>query len=342
MKRVVLLAFLFGFLMTGCMSRSNAPLAGTGSTLIFPVMEKWVSQYQQAKGVKVTYESVGSHAGVQRLSPGVFDFACTDVPLTDDQIDKARHEGGDVVQVPLVLGAVVPAYNLEEIKEPLTFSGPVLADIYLGKIHKWNEKVIQDLNPNVTLPDKDIAVFHRKDGSGTTYIWTDYLARVSPEWKKTVGAGTSVSWQVGEGASSNKELAESMKKKAGSIGYLPLTYALDAQIPFGLVQNKEGTAVKPSMESVTAAAKAILPEIGEDLRFSLANAPGKDSYPISGATWAVVFAHQSGASGQTLADFLRWATHDGQEAAKSLKYAPLPSELAERVEKKLTAIQVRK
>jgi phosphate transport system substrate-binding protein len=230
---------------------------------------------------------------------------------------------------------VVPAYHLAGLKEPLVFSGPVLAGIYLGKIKKWNDPALQALNSGVALPDQEINVIHRSDGSGTTYTWTEYLAKVSAEWKQV---GTSITWPVGAGEPGNDAVTRRVKSTPWSIGYIPLPYALKEEVPFGLVQNAEGVPVKASVESVTAAAKAILPKIGEELAFSLANAPGKDSYPIGGATWAVVCAKQSGARGKALAEFFRWVIHEGQDKAEALHYSRLPSELVERVDRKLGAV----
>ena len=305
-------------------------------------MTRWGGEYEQAKGVQVEYESVGSGVGVQRLTAGTFDFACTDAPLTPQQLEAAKQTGGDVLHIPLVLGAVVPAYNLEKIKGPLTLDGGVLADIYLGKIKRWNDEPIKKRNPDTDLPSEEIKVVHRDDASGTTYIWTDYLSKVSPEWKKQAGAGMAIDWPVGDGATGNDGVAAKIKETPNSLGYVPLNYALKGDITFALVKNKEGAPIKASLESVTAAADHALTEIPEDLRYSLTDAPGKDSYPISGTTWAVVFVKQPAGRGQPLVDFLRWATHDGQADAAELHYARLPQGLVERAEKKLDQIDVGK
>jgi phosphate transport system substrate-binding protein len=237
----------------------------------------------------------------------------------------------------------VPAYNLEEVTEPLVFSGPVLADIYLGKIRKWNDKSLQELNPGVNLPDKKIAVVYRADGSGTTYVWVDYLAKVSKEWKDEIGVATSVTWKkdVGEGAKGNEGVSGRVKSSAGALGYVELTYALQNKIKYGLVKNKEGTAVKPELKSITAAADNSLKEIPDDLRYSITDAPGKDSYPICGTVWAVVYVNNPGGKGKEVVDFLHWVTHDGQQYCEALDYAKLPKGLVERVEKKLATIKVK-
>ena len=201
----------------GCGGGSGAKprLNGAGSTFVFPMMSKWAAEYDKAKSVEVNYQSIGSGGGIQQMTAKTADFGCTDGPMNDEQLQKAKESGGDVVHIPLVMGAVVPAYNLEEVKEPLVFSGPVLADIFLGKIKKWDDKALQDLNPDAKLPSKDIGVVHRSDGSGTTYIWVDYLSKVSPEWKKKVGVATSVDWPAGEGAKGNEGVAGRVKAAPG-------------------------------------------------------------------------------------------------------------------------------
>jgi phosphate transport system substrate-binding protein len=337
-SRSSILLVLITLLSTGCGLQDRGNLSGTGSSFVEPVLKEWTSEYQKAKGVKLTYEAVGSRAGVERLSPGIFDFACTDAPLTDEQLTKLRQQGGEVIQVPLILGAVVPAYHLDEVKEPLTFTGPVLASIYLGKIKKWNDPALQEVNPGVTLPDKDILPVHRSDGSGTTYIWTDYLVRVSPDWK-SVGVGSSVTWPTGPGEPGTTGVVKKIKSTPGSIGYVPLSYAQHDQLTFGAVKNRDGVAIKATPASVTAAAKAALKAIPEDMRFSLADAPGKDSYPISGTTWVVYFSKPSGSQSVALSEFLQWATHDGQAFAAKENYAPLPPELVERVDQKLATLK---
>ena len=253
-----LFAGILGLVLLGCGgsggSGAKPRINGAGATFIYPMMSKWAKEYDNAKGVEVNYQSIGSGGGVQQMTAKTADFGSTDGPMSEEQLKKAREVGGEVVHIPLAMGAVVPAYNLEEVKEPLTFSGPVLADIYLGKIKKWNDKAIQDLNPGVNLPDKVIAVVHRSDGSGTTYVWVDYLAKVSDEWKKKVGVAQSVDWPVGEGAKGNEGVSGTVKSTPGAIGYIELIYALQNKIEFGRVMNKEGAAIKASLESITTAA----------------------------------------------------------------------------------------
>lgn len=324
----------------GCSGdRQEQRLNGGGSSFVYPMMSKWVSEYDKAKGVKVNYQSVGSGAGIQQVTAKTFDFGCTDAPMNDEQLQKARATGGEVVHIPLIMGAIVPAYNLEEAKEPLRFTGPVLADIFLGKITRWNDKALKDLNPGTALPDKEISVVHRSDGSGSTFIWVDYLAKVSPAWKEKVGVGTSVNWPTGVGQKGTEGVAGQVKRTPGSIGYIELTYALQNNIKYGLVRNKEEVFVRARLEAVTAAAAGALSKIPDDLRYSLTDPPGKDAYPVSGTVWAVLYVNQPADKGKAVVDFLRWVTHEGQQYAAELHYARLPQGLVERLEKKLDLVQ---
>jgi phosphate transport system substrate-binding protein len=284
------------------------------------------------------YEAVGSGVGVKRLNNGFFDFACTDAPLSKEQLAAAQ-KNGKVIHIPLVLGAVVAAYNLPGEVGQLTFSGEVLADIYLGKITRWNDEAIKKLNPNAKLPSDNITVIHRSDRSGTTYIWTDYLARVSPEWQEKVGgADTWVKWPkgIGVGYPGSEAVASRIEQLSGAIGYVELGHAKRHNLMFGKVQNKEKVAVAPSVASITAAAASA--DIPDDLCVKLADAPGKDTYPICGTVWAVVSVKQSPAKAEALVGFLRWATHDGQKYVEDLDYARLPPGLVERLEKKLDLV----
>jgi phosphate ABC transporter phosphate-binding protein len=352
----LILPVAVGVLLSGCGSENTGSGAtgtggagkatgmrinGGGATFILPMMSKWTGEYDKAKGVKVNYQSIGSGGGIQQMTAKIFDFGCTDGPMNDEQLKKAHGQGGDVVHIPLVMGAVAMAYNLEEVKEPLIFSGEAIADIFLGKIKKWNDPILQKLNPKETLPDKEIMVIHRSDGSGTTYIFSDYLSKVSPgEWKKEVGVGTSLKWPVGSGQKGSEGVAGQVTRSAGSIGYVELTYALQNKIAFGLVINKEGMPVKPDLQSVTAAAAGALESIPDDLRYSITNAPGKNAYPISGTTWAVLYVNQPADKGKAVVDFLRWCTHEGQQYTDALDYARLPEGLVKRVEKKLDEVKV--
>jgi phosphate transport system substrate-binding protein len=315
-------------------------LNGAGATFIFPLMSKWVAEYEKAKGVQVNYQSIGSGGGIQQMTAQTVDFGCSDAPMNDEQLKKAKESAGEVVHIPLAMGAAVAAYNLDAVKEPLVFDGTVLADIFLGKITKWNDPALKKLNPDAPLPDMDIAVVHRSDGSGTTYIWVDYLCKVNDEWAKKVGRGTSVNWPVGVGMKGNEGVSGQVARTAGSIGYIELIYALQNKIAFGVVKNREGVPIKASLESVTAAAAASLDKIPDDLRYSLTNALGKDSYPISGTNWGLIYVNQPKDKGKAVVDFLRWCTHEGQEFCAGLHYAKLPKVLVERLEKKLESVKV--
>ncbi len=338
----VVVGLLVAGASAGCESNGKPRLNGGGSTFVYPMMSKWSAEYDKAKGVEVNYQSIGSGGGIQQMTAKTFDFGCTDGPMNEEQLQKAKDTGGDVVHVPLVMGAVVPAYNLKGVDKPVVFSGPVLADIYLGKIKKWNDSALQALNHDMKLPDLSIAVVHRSDGSGTTYIWVDYLAKVSEPWKRDVGVATSVDWKAGEGAKGNEGVAGSVKATNGALGYVELIYALQNDIKYGLVKNKEGEPIKADLKSVTAAADNMLKDVPEDLRYSITNAGGKDSYPISGTVWAVVYVNQPKDKGQQVVDFLRWCLHDGQKYCEELHYATLPSGLVEKADKKLDAVKVAK
>lgn len=316
-------------------------LNGAGSTFVYPMMSKWSAEYNKAKSVEVNYQSIGSGGGIQQMTAKTADFGCTDGPMNEEQLKKAKEVGGNVLHIPLVMGAVVPAYNLPGVKQRLTFSGPLLADIYLGKIRKWNDKAIQELNPGVMLPNNDVGVVHRSDGSGTTYVWVDYLAKVSPEWSKRVGVATSVDWPTGEGAKGNEGVSGRVKAAPGAIGYIELTYALQNKIDFGLVKNQEGVAIKADLRSITSAADNALKDIPDDLRYSITDAAGKGSYPICGTVWAVIYVNQPSAKGQHVVDFLRWITHDGQQFCEGLDYAKLPGGLVERIDKKLALVKTK-
>jgi phosphate transport system substrate-binding protein len=315
-------------------------LEGGGSTFVYPMMSKWAKEYEKAKKIEVNYQSIGSGGGIQKMTSKDFDFGCTDGPLNQEQLDTAAKKGGDVVHIPLVMGAVVPIYNLPDLDsdKPLIFSGEVLAKIFLGEIKEWNHQAIQDINPGVNLPRTKIVVVHRSDGSGTTYIWVDYLAKVSKIWSKKVGVGTSVSWPAGVGQKGNEGVSRQTGKTAGAIGYVELIYALQNKIHYGKVINREKKAILPSLDSVRAAAKNALTDIPEDLRYSLTNAPGDSSYPVSGTVWAVIYVKQP-AKGKHVVDFLRWVTHDGQKFAEPLHYAALPDDLIKRIDAKLDAIK---
>jgi phosphate transport system substrate-binding protein len=347
MKRILGIAWagLAVALLTGGCGGSKR-LNGAGSSFVYPMMNKWAKTYQQDKKVEVNYQSKGSSAGIEMMTDKSVDFGATDAPMNDKQLEKARGKGGDVIHIPLVMGGVVPAYNLPSVEEPLKFNGPVLAKIYLGKIKKWNHKDLQALNKGVDLPNQKIKVIHRSDGSGTTYIWTDYLRKVTrkldPDEGKWTRQGTAIEWPAGTGAKGTEGVAGEVSRTKGAIGYIELTYALQNKIQYGLVRNQAGKFLRASLESVTEAARNALTDIPEDLRFSIVDPPGKKSYPISGTTWAVIYVDQSkNKQGQRLVDFLKWVTHEGQDMAKGLHYARLPEPLVAKITEKLGAVKLK-
>jgi phosphate transport system substrate-binding protein len=314
-------------------------LSGGGSSFVEPMMQKWASEYHKASGVEIDYASTGSGNGVTQMIEKRNDFGCTDAPMNEEQLAKAQQAGGDVVHVPLVMGGVVPIYNLPEMDKQLKFTGPILADIFLGKINKWNDPALANINEGVVLPDLKIEVGHRSDASGTSYIFTDYLSKVSPEWKEKVGKSTEPKWQVGAGAPKNPGVAQFVSGTKGAIGYVELIYALqNSNLKIGSVQNKAGEFVTASLESVTAAA-AGLKDVPDDLRFSMTDADGKDSYPISGTVWMVLYTKQPDNKAKAMKDLVHWITHEGQEFAKSLHYARLPKGMVDQIDKKLEQIK---
>lgn len=313
-------------------------LTGAGATFPKPLYDKWAAAYNRVQSdVRINYQGIGSGGGIKQITEQTVDFGATDGPMTDAQLKKAP---AAILHIPTAMGAVVPIYNLAGLSDkPLVFSGPVLADIFLGKITQWNDPRIAQLNPNQMLPDKAITVVHRSDGSGTTYVFTDYLSKVSPEWKAGPGSATTVNWPAGRGAKGNDGVAGDVKQNEGSIGYVELIFAANNNIAYGEMINADGKTIRASTDSVSAAASGAIKTLPDDLRFSITNAPGADAYPISSATWILVYQQQSDAAkGQALVNFLWWATHDGQAMAAPLHYAPLPKELIPLVEKKLKSI----
>ncbi len=300
---------------------------GAGATFPYPIYSKWFSDYNKLHPeVQINYQSIGSGGGIRQFTNRTVFFGATDGPMTEEQLLAAPDR---VLHVPTVLGAVVPVYNVEGASE-IRFSGTVLADIFLGKITKWNDPAILKDNPGAKLPAVDITVAHRSDGSGTSYIFCDFLAKVSPEWKKRVGVNTSVSWPVGVGGKGNEGVAGLVKQTPGAIGYVELIYAVQTGISYGAVQNMNGEFVKGSPDAVTAAAAAAATEMPKDFRVSITNAPGKGVYPISSFTWLLFYQSPKDKRVATImADFVRWALTDGQQSAKDLGYAPLPKAVSD-------------
>ena len=293
---------------------------GAGATFPNPIYSKWFSEYNKLHShVQINYQPIGSGGGIRQLSAQTVFFGASDAPMTDEQIKAAP---GPILHFPTVLGAVVPVYNLEGVTD-LKFTGPVLADIYLGKIKKWNAPAIAAINPGVTLPATDIAVVHRSEGSGTTFIWVDFLAKVSPEFQKKVGVAASVNWPAGVGGKGNDGVAGLVSQTPGALGYVELIYALNNKIAFAAVQNSAGDFVKASPESVTKAAGGVT--VPADFRVSITNAPGAGAYPISSLTWLLLYENpMDKAQAKVMVDFVKWALGDGQKFAAELGYAPLP------------------
>lgn len=312
-------------------------LNGAGATFPYPMYSKWFSEYSKLHSdIQINYQSIGSGGGIRQVTAGTVDFGASDMPMTDKQLQDSKAK---ILNIPTVLGADVPAYNIPGISGEVKFTPDALAGIFLGKISKWNDKAITAVNPGVNLPDKDIIVVHRSDGSGTTFIWTDYLSKVSPDWKAQVGADTSVKWPVGMGQKGNEGVSGLIKQMPGTIGYVELIYAVQNKIPFGSVKNSSGNFVKASLESVTAAA-ASAPKMPADFRVSITNAPGKEAYPISSFTWLLIPTPSKDANkGKILHDFLGWMATDGQQMTSALSYAPLPDNVAAKVKEAIKQVK---
>ncbi|HZR45967.1 MAG TPA: phosphate ABC transporter substrate-binding protein PstS [Candidatus Manganitrophaceae bacterium] len=335
MKKILLTLFLILSLSLSVRAESLL-INGAGATFPYPIYSKWFDEYAKMHpDVHFNYQSIGSGGGIRQVSEGTVDFGATDGPMSDEQLQKAKVK---ILHFPTVLGAVVPTYNIPEAQSELTFTPQALAGIFLGKITKWNDPEIAKANPGSKLPDKPIIVAHRSDGSGTTYVWVDYLSKVSPEWKEKVGVGTSVKWPVGLGGKGNEGVTGLVKQTPYAIGYVELIYAEQNKLPFGKVQNQSGNAIKASLDSVTAAAAAA--KMPEDFRVSITDPPGKEAYPIASFTWLLIPEKISDpAKGKALVDFLKWMLHDGQKLAPPLSYAPLPKGVVTQEEKAIGQIK---
>lgn len=318
-------------------SNAEVRLTGAGATFPNPIYQKWFSEYNKAHAnLKFDYQSIGSGGGIRQVSEGTVDFGGSDAPMKDEDLKAAK---GEILHIPTVLGADVITYNLPAVSTELKFTPETIAGIFLGSIKKWNDPQVASSNPGVTLPSSDITVIHRSDGSGTTFVFTDYLSKVSPEWKEKVGAGTSVNWPVGNGAKGNEGVMGQVKQTPNSIGYVELIYAEQNKLPYASVRNFAGEFVRPALESITAAAASVAGQIPADLRVSITNAPGASAYPISSFTYLLVYKEQQDqAKGKALVDFLWWAIHDGEQMAKDLLYAPLPQEVVKKAEQKIDSI----
>jgi phosphate transport system substrate-binding protein len=322
----IFLAAALGMMAALAVPAQTTQINGAGATFPYPIYSKWFSEYNKMHpDVEVNYQSIGSGGGIRQLSAQTVFFGASDGPMTDEQMSGAP---GPILHLPTVLGGVVPVYNIPGVDAQLKFTGVLLADIILGKVNKWNDAAIAKLNPGVKLPATDITVVHRSDGSGTTYIFVDYLAKISPDFKKTVGVATSVNWPVGVGGKGNEGVAGLVKQTPGSIGYVELIYAIQNKISYGSVQNPDGEFVTASLASVTAAAASAAKAMPKDFRVSITNAAGKGAYPISSFTWLLFYEKPTDKQrAKIMVDFMKWALSDGQKYCAELGYAPLPKEV---------------
>ncbi|MGD0075199.1 MAG: phosphate ABC transporter substrate-binding protein PstS [Candidatus Binataceae bacterium] len=323
------------FLLSARTASAQLLINGAGATFPYPLYSKWFDAYAAAHPmVHFNYQSIGSGGGIKQLENRTVDFGASDAPMNDEQLKSAPDK---ILHFPTVLGADVVTYNLPGLTQPLKLTGLLVADIYLGKVTKWNDPAIAELNPGVALPDSDIVVCHRSDGSGTTYIFTDYLSKASPAWNKGVGKGTAVRWPVGLGGKGNEGVTALVRQTPGAIGYVELIYAANNKLPAATLRNRDGKWVEASLKTVSAAAAAV--EMPADFRVSITAAPGPDSYPIASFTYLLIYANQKDAAkGKAIVDFITWMLHKGQEYAPALSYAPLPAAVVDAEEKQLKAV----
>jgi phosphate transport system substrate-binding protein len=330
------IALLFVSLALALPVMGQTQLNGAGATFPYPMYSKWFSEYNKLHpDVQINYQSIGSGGGIRQVLNGTVDFGASDGPMTDEQLKEAKFK---ILHIPTVLGADVPAYNVPGISGDVKFTPEILAGIFLGKIQNWNDPAIAKVNPGVTFPNQSIIVVHRSDGSGTTYIFTDYLSKVSQEWQSAVGKGTSVKWPVGLGGKGNEGVAGQIRQLQGSIGYVELIYAVQNKISYGSIRNSAGNFVKASLEGVTEAAASVK-TMPPDFRVSITNAPGKTAYPISSFTWLLIpVPAKDPNKGKILADFLNWMVTSGQSMASALSYAPLPESVAAKVKETIKQV----
>jgi len=322
------------------LAAQGADLTGAGATFPYPIYSKWFADYAASTGVKINYQAIGSGGGIRQISDGTVDFGASDTPMTDGEMQKGK---GRILHIPTVIGAVAIVYNLPGISAPLNLDGGTLSDIFLGKVRKWNDGKIAKLNPGVALPSRDILVVHRSEGSGTTYIFTDFLSSSSKEWLAGPGRAKEVAWPIGLGGKGNDGVAGQVKLIPGSIGYVELAYARQNKLAFAAVRNTSGSFVAPSVESATAAAEGVAAKLNPktDYRISIVNAPGAQVYPITSLTWLLVYQDQTDPiKGKKLVDFIRWALTTGQGSAAALDYAPLPKAIADRLVERLGTIRL--
>jgi phosphate transport system substrate-binding protein len=334
MRRLLVFAFLIAAAAT---SSAQTNLNAAGATFPYPIYSKWFSEFHNAHSdIAINYQSIGSGGGIQQLKAGTVDFGASDMPLDDE---KLKDMGKPIIQLPTVMGSVVPAYNVPGVSGEIKFTPEALAGIFLGQIKKWNDKALTDANSGGNLPDQDIVVVHRSDGSGTTFVWTDYLSKVSPEWKSSVGSSTSVKWPTGIGGKGNEQVAGLVRQQPGAIGYVELIYALQNNITFGAVKNASGNFVKASLQSTSAAAASVK-NMPDDFRISITNAAGKNSYPISSFTYLLIPTQwQDQVKKNAVVTFLNWMLDQGQSMVEQLNYAPLPKQLVQTEKAKIKELQ---
>lgn len=350
---LVLVTMLFSLLWSACAGapdesgKSDAggkgatvALQGAGATFPYPLYSKWMSEYNKVNpNIKIDYQSIGSGGGIKQVTEQTVDFGASDAPMTDDQ-QKALKK--PIFHIPTTLGAVVATYNLPSVTGELKLTPDVLAGIFLGDIKKWNDPKIAEENKDLKLPDKDITIVHRSDGSGTTAVFVDYLSKVNKTWAEKVGRGTSVNWPVGLGGKGNEGVTGQIKQVEGAIGYTELVYAAQNKLPFASIKNKAGKFVVPNPDSITAAAAGTVAQLPEDMRTSITDADGDGAYPISSYTYLLVYQDMDNkVKAEALAKFLKWAISDGQKISKDLNYAPLPAEVVKKVEDKIKALKAK-
>ena len=330
------------FLVAPALCSAQTLMNGAGATFPYPIYSKWFSEYRKLHPeVQINYQSIGSGGGIKQVTEGTVDFGATDGPMNDEQLREfQKKQNSGVLHFPTVLGAVVVTYNIPGVTESLNLTPEAISGIFLGKITKWNDPALVSANAKVKLPDADIVVVHRSDGSGTSYCWTDYLSKVSDEWKTKVGKGTSVNWPVGIGGKGNEGVSGQVKQTASSIGYVELIYAVQNNLPYANVKNAAGVFVKPDLSTTTAAAAGAAKEMPEDFRVSITNSPGRGAYPIATFTWLLIPEKiQDPAKQKALTDFLRWMLSSGQEMTEALSYARLPKEVVAKEKKAIDKVK---
>ncbi len=336
-KRTLTVALVgAAFAATQMAQAAAVSLNGAGATFPYPIYSKWFYEYNKEKGVQINYQSIGSGGGIQQLTNGTVDFGASDAPMTDDQISKVK---SGVLHFPTVAGAVAVAYNVQGL-DKVKLTGTVLANIFMGKITKWNDPAIAELNPDATLPDLNITVAHRSDGSGTSNIFTNYLTKVSTKWAGDVGFGTAVKWPVGVGGKGNEGVAGLISQIPGTIGYVELAYAIKNKMTYASMKNRAGNYVEPTLESTTAAADGALRRMPKDFRMMITDSTGEKAYPICGFTWLLINTNYKSADvGKTITDFLNWYMDKGEAMAADLYYAPLPDSLLEKVKAQIDQVK---